>query len=260
MKLRIIKSLSVGFLTAALHASANTTNSVPHVYMGSAALALKIGNDLYENLDAKYRKSLEPVPFTLVPMDIPAMAPTETNTHCQIAVSPGFIALINRIAHAKAIDLIERGYFNRYVALLSQDSANGKPPELPNIENARYWSDDVMNDQGGFFNQMMSLTMAINLSHQYLGEFHKYSAQMSGGVVPINNFLTPSEWDKSVKVATQNSLDCAFATAGGTALFEAIGNMPHRPAWANYILPANVDIKKLNKKLARYESEFFRGH
>jgi hypothetical protein len=35
--------------------------------------------------------------------------------------------------------------------------------------------------------------------------------------------------------------------------------MPTRPAWASYVIPAHVDIKKLDKQLAHYEELFFRG-
>jgi hypothetical protein len=260
MTLQFIKTVSVAsYLAVTLHASAVTT-STPHTYLGTVTSALKIGSDLYETLDAKYQRSVEPAPITLVPMDLPAVAPTEDNMRRQVTISAGFISLINRIAHAKAIDKIEPGYFDRYILSLSDDSKGGFPPPLPNIDNPRYWNDDVMNDQGTYFNQMMGLTMAINLSHHYLGEYHKYRDQMSGKkIVPINNFLTTSEWERSVKVATENALECAFGTDGGTMLFAAISRMPHRPAWAAYILPENVNVAKLNKKLAKYEYDFFHG-
>ena len=71
--------------------------------------------------------------------------------------------------------------------------------------------------------------------------------------------MTQAEWDVSVRAAAVNSLDCALATDGSRALFEAIDKMPDRPAWAAYVIPANVDIKKLNKTLAHDEELFFRG-
>ena len=43
------------------------------------------------------------------------------------------------------------------------------------------------------------------------------------------------------------------------ALFAAIDKMPHRPAWTAYLVPQNIDIKRLNKQLAKYEVDFFHG-
>ncbi len=56
-----------------------------------------------------------------------------------------------------------------------------------------------------------------------------------------------------------DALTCALATDGPQALFEAIDRMPRRPTWAAYIVPEQVDIKMLNRQLAEYEKEFFRG-
>jgi hypothetical protein len=117
-----------------------------------------------------------------------------------------------------------------------------------------------MSDQASYFNQMIGMTMAMNLSHHYLGQFDKYAGVMqSGRFVPINNLLTRSEWEKGVRAAAANALNCALGTEGSKALFDAIDKMPLRPAWTAYIVPRNIDIKGLNKQLARYEIAFFRG-
>jgi hypothetical protein len=178
----------------------------------------------------------------------------------QVLISSGFVDLINHIAHAKAIDQVQPGYFQQYVSMLARQPAGETPPDPPNLSDARYWSDAVMNDQAGLFNQMMGLTLSINLSHLYLGHYHKYAGQMLGAkLLPINNFVTTAEWSASVKAAALNSLNCALATKGAEALFEAIDQMPQRPAWTSYIVPGNVNIKKLNAQLALYETEYFQG-
>ena len=117
-----------------------------------------------------------------------------------------------------------------------------------------------MNDQASYFNQMMSMTMAINFSRHYLGQIDKYAGQMHADkLVPINNFLTDREWEKGVRAGAVNALNCAFGTEGAKALFAAIDKMTHRPAWTAYIVPQNIDIKRLNKQLTNYEVAFFRG-
>jgi hypothetical protein len=107
---------------------------------------------------------------------------------------------------------------------------------------------------------MFSMTLAINLSHLYLNHCSKYASQISSDTPqPINNALAPREWEDTVKCAASNSLDCALATEGIKTLFECIDEMPHRPAWAAYVVPENVNIKKVNHELWRYEYDFFHG-
>jgi hypothetical protein len=109
---------------------------------------------------------------------------------------------------------------------------------------------------------MVGFIMAINLSHHYLGHYDKYASKMIGPgarLTPINDFLTPAEWEVSVRAAAVDSLDCALATDGTRVLFDAIDKMPVRPAWADYVIPPGTDIKRLNRELARYEEDFFRG-
>jgi hypothetical protein len=238
------------------------TKSTPHVYPSGVKAAVQIGRDLYDSLDVKYRNKLQEPPVYAVPLGIPQVSTiarmNETKALGQVSISVGFVDLINRIAHAKAIDRTQPGYFDQYMNTLAGESGN--PPVAPEIVEDRYWTDDILNDQVSYFNQMMSMTMAINLSHHYLGRFNKYAGQLQATrEVPINNFLTSSEWESGVRAAAVNSLNCAFGTEGAKALFDAIGKMPHRPAWTAYIVPEKTDTKKLNKELARYEVDFFHG-
>jgi hypothetical protein len=240
------------------------TNSWPHSYSSGLQVALQIEDDLYNALDAKFRNKLQAARADKAALDARAKALMEKNdenkTLCEVSISAGFVDLISHIAHAKAIDKIQPGYFDQYMSGLARETANGNPPEAPNITEDRYWTDPVMNDQASYFNQMMGMTMAINLSHHYLGRFDKYASMMqSGKSAPINNFLTPGEWESGVRAAAVNSLNCAFGTEGAKALFDAIDKMPRRPAWTAYIVPQNTDIKRLNKQLGKYEVAFFRG-
>jgi hypothetical protein len=235
-----------------------------HQYPSGATMAAKLGTDLYETLDEKFQKSLLPEPVAVEAMDAPIITPTAASdgkrTLGRVAVSAGFIDLINHIAHAKAIDRIQPGYFERYVLNLGRESANDALPDLPGMVDPRYWKDDVMNDQLTYFNQMIGMALAINLAHHYLGHFNQCAGQMLGGkLVPINNLLAPAEWDAGVKAATLNCLNAALATTGPKALFEAIDKMPRRPAWTNFIVPPNADLKKLASQLSTYEVAYFRG-
>jgi hypothetical protein len=251
-------------LSVVLAAVCNASEPL-HCYQSGFTIALKLGGDLSESLPAKFGAQIDPHAIALQPEDAPVVTPistTEDNSVLrQVTLSAGFIDLLNHICHAKAVDHIQPGFFDQYIKNLSQGSGDGLV-QIPNIVDARYWTDDVINDQMSYFNQMVGFIMAINLSHHYLGHFAKYSSRMIGSgdkLTPINVFLTPAEWDVSVRAAAVDSLNCALATDGSRALFEAIDKMPNRPAWAAYIIPANVNIKKLNKQLVCYENEFFRG-
>jgi hypothetical protein len=107
---------------------------------------------------------------------------------------------------------------------------------------------------------MMGITLATSLSHHYLGHYSKYANQLlDGKLTPINSLIDPAEWDASIKAAALNSLDCAYGTEGGIALFDAVNMMATRPAWTSFIIPAATNIKKLNKALAKFEEDYFHG-
>ncbi len=233
-------------------------------YSSGFSIALKIGGSLYEALPPKFGEQISPRPLALQPQDFPVISPVlltdENKSEKEVSVSAGFIDLMNHIAHAKAIDKIQPGYFDSYVKNLAHVTSD--PFASPDMVDPRFWTDDVLDDQISYFNQMVSMLVAINLSHHYLGHYAKYAAQLvnpENKPVPINQLITPAEWEVSVKAGTHNSLDCALATEGVRDLFDAIAEMPERPAWTAYIVPQFADLKKLNKQLSRYENDFYHG-
>jgi len=235
-----------------------------HSYTSGFSIALKIGEGLYEALPDKFGNQIYAQPVTLQPQDMPVIAPVvmtdESKTEREVSISAGFIDLMNHVAHAKAIDKIQPGFFEAYIKNLSRMTA--EPYVLPDMVDARYWTDDVMDDQISYFNQMTSMLMAINLSHHYLGHYTKYAAKLAnaeGQAAPINGMISPEEWAVSVKAGVHNSLDCALATEGVRALFDAIDKMPEKPAWTMYIVPKYADLKQLNTQLDHWEYDFFHG-
>ena len=257
--------ICVIFFAAILTASAE--DSAPQrAYPSGFAVALDRGGDLYEALPPKFGNLLAAQPVALQPQDLPQITPivsTDDNKVLrQVSISAGFIDLVNHLAHAKAIDRIEPGFFDRYVENLTRVTGDGFTVPPPSMVDPRFWTDDVINEQASYFNQMIGMMVAINLSHHYLGHFDKYASKMAAPgnkMLPINDFLTPAEWEVSVKAGATDALNCALATDGAKALFIAIDKWPKRPAWAEAILPKGADIKKLNKELSQYETEFYHG-
>jgi hypothetical protein len=238
----------------------------PAVYPSGSNVALERGGDLCEALPAKFGDQLALPPIALQPQNVPQITPIastdEKKVLRQVSISAGFIDLVNHLAHAKAIDRIQPGFFDRYVMNLAQVTGNDFSNQPPRIVDRRFWKDDVINDQASYFNQMIGMMEAINLSHHYLGHFNKYAAKMAGlgtKAMRINTLLTPAEWEASVKTAAVDSLRCALRVDGVMALFDAIDKMPRRPAWTEAIAPKGADLKKLEKELAVYQQQFDKG-
>jgi len=246
--------------------AAASSHGEDRVYPSGFSLAMKLGGELHEALPQKFFDQLDAQTITLQPQDLPLITPVavsaDNRVQRQVELSAGFVDLVNHLCHAKAIDKIQAGYFDQYVGNLARACADNPAAPLPPIVEARYWTETIINDQLSYFNQMIGMMMAINMSHHYLGHYAKYSAQLADRgdkMVPINNFLTPAEWDVSVKAGALDALSCALSTEGLCVIFDALDKMPTRPAWAAYIAPKNVDFKKLNRELARYEYDFFHG-
>ncbi|MGA2750212.1 MAG: hypothetical protein ABSG59_15670 [Verrucomicrobiota bacterium] len=247
-------------------AAADAADAPQRTYPSGFKVALKLGGELYEALPDKFANQVDAQAISLQPQDVPVVSPVavteDSRVVRQVSVSAGFIDLANHICHAKAVDRIQPGFFEQYVNNLLRVTGEDFAVQPPGIVDPRYWTDDVMNDQLSYFNQMIGMIVAVNLSHHYLGHFAKYAPRMIGAgnkTTPINTFLTEAEWDVTIKAGVVNALNCALATDGPRALFEAIDKMPHRPQWTAYILPQYVDVKKLNLKLAKYEDDFFHG-
>jgi len=236
------------------------------VYTSDLGAAVKLGGELHDALPQKFFDQLDAQTIAAQPQESPMIIPVtisgDKRVQRQVELSAGFIDLVNHLCHAKAIDNVQSGYFNQYVENLSRACATNPAAPLPPIVGSGYWSERIINDQLSYFNQMIGMMMAINMSHHYLGHYAKYATQLAArGEKPecINDFLTPAEWEISVKAGAQDGLTCALSTDGLRVIFDALDKMPVRPAWADYVAPRNANFKKLDHELATYEYDFFHG-
>lgn len=235
-------------------------------YRTGYSVIMSLGADLYKSLDKKYQKIIHKQPIFLETDMMPSIKLVEYDDEPEpmraVFISAGFIDLMNYVAHARAIDRIEKGYFQKYVVSLAQETGEKELHEPPNLSNKRYWSDDMLNEQKSNFNQMVGMVVAIELTHHYLGHYKKYKSKIEddkGKTLPINNFLTTAEWEESLKWGARNALDAGLGVEGIKALYDAIEKMPQRPAWTAYFLPANVKVDKVKKDLEKWEKRFFAG-
>jgi hypothetical protein len=257
----------LGILLSLVVFSAVATAPGPgRLYPSGVNETLKTGSDLYQTLSdhPKYQKQIDKQPISVQNMAEPMIGPIssseEKSVHKQVSISTGFIDLVNHLAHAKAIDRIQPGYFDRYLANLMRQSDDGGKIQPPNMVDPRYWADDIMNDQISYFNQIIGMLVAINISHHYLGHFTRYEKILDAGkLTPINGLLSPDEWKASLKAGAINSFDCACTSEGIQGLLEGIQKLPHRPPWTLLIVPERADLRQLNKELVHFQELYYKG-
>ncbi len=236
---------------------------------GSDAM-VRLGITLQQNLPPEYRSQVNIQPVNITPDVIPIVRLDEVvnpNTAQRMAcvhVSSGFVDLVNNVAHAKAIDRIERGYFKDYILSLSRENGDRPLQPLPRISDPRFWTDRMMNEQQSNFNQIVGGVIGSKLALYYLGHYQKHRGQLqlgerNGKPLPINTVLTLDDWDDALQHGVNNALSCGYGVEGIKAFFECIGKMPSRPGWTLYFLPAAVNVAKANKEMEKLEKKFF-GH
>lgn len=227
-----------------------------------------MGQTLYKGISPKYRPLVYSRPVNLQTDLVPYVRPEVIEYPDMkepwrvVFISVGFVELVNYVAHAKAIDAVEKGFFQNYVLSLASAVAEKGIPQLPRITDRRWWTDPMVNAQESDFNQMVGIVLAIEIAHHYLGHYAKYRDRLvnSNGVhVPINQLLEPKEWENAVKTGAKNALRCGYGVEGVLALYEAIEKMPQRPAWTVYFLPSWAKVAKLKRDLKRIEGNFFAG-
>ena len=233
-------------------------------YEQSADTAVEIGDALYQALPLKLGNAVNAHPLVVAPCAEPFifLAPTNTGKKlaCDVSISSGMLDFFNHVAHAKAADRVAPGFYDDYLKRIAL-TPSGRLT-LPEIADARFWTLPVRNRQMSLFNQMVGVLTAINLSHYYLGHYAKYAERLAGtdqSARSINLCLTPAEWDESVKAGAVNSMICALATQGGAVLYDAVSKLPQRPAWVDGLAPPFADLHELSKRLADYETNFYKG-
>jgi hypothetical protein len=249
-------------LVSALAAQAGENTG--HNYEGSFSTVTKIGTELHRAIDKAKRDAISAEPVLLAGHAAPCVAPAritvDGTARNVVQVSSGFVALINGLAHAKAIDETEPGYFKSYAAKLGSALDGIIPSAGADLAESKAWSFDVVNHQISLFNQMTGAMIAIDMAHHQLGHYKKYAAQLTaagGQPSAINNVLTEKEWRQAVLAGAKNALDCGLGVDGLRTLFTAFEAMPQRPVWAAYFIHAKADVTKLNRELERLENDFF---
>ena len=228
----------------------------------------EIAVELYKSLDRKYLGLFRAQPLRVVTNPMPVLDLAEENAASGshkvgvLVMSTGFIELINRVAHAKAIDRSKKGYLESYLRAWPEPSQARATPALPDIQNPDYWSEETIDQQTTYFGQMLGVAMGIKFANYYLGQYKKYAERLSNPAdqpVSINKVISANEWEQAMNAGAMNSLDCAYGVDGFVALYECVDGLPKRPDWTYYFVPGSelVKFKKLKKDLEKIERRFF---
>lgn len=223
-----------------------------------------LGLDLQRALKPQHQEIVYFQPIAVEIDDLPFVKleelPEEPKPMPKVIISQGFDDLVNRVAHAKAIDKIEKGYFQKYILSLAQESGERELKPLPNDTDKRYWTDEMKNEQYSNYNSIVGTLVGINLAHHYLGHYKKYQSKLvsaDGKIVPFNNLLTPKEWEESLRLGARNALNAGCTIEGVLPFFECFEKMPKRPAWTAFFVPDDAKYKDTKKTLEKVQKDFF---
>lgn len=238
-------------------------------YKTGYSAMMKLGRALYEQLGPKERELISPQPIS---MDV-ELTPFARMMYYPdgdagkplrgVWVSAGFIDLVNHVAHAKAIDKIQKGYFLKYVSQLMTETGEKELRPLPDEGNSKFWTEEMLNEQQSNFNSIVGIVVAIKIAHHTLGHFDKYKDQLieKDGQKPraIENLITDKEWEDAYKEGLFTALNAGCFTEGVIPFYEAFDKMPVRPPWAVYFLPPHAKFAKMKKDFVKFQDDFLAG-
>jgi hypothetical protein len=171
---------------------------------------------------------------------------------------------VNHVAHARAINTIQKGYWDKYIASLALESGESELKALPDDSNPKFWTENMLNEQQSNFNSIVGIVTGIVLAHHSLGHYDKYKeiiGEKDGKWGrPINEVLTDKEWEESYKTGLMISLRAGCFIEGAEPFYEAFDKMAVRPPWAIYFLPTKVKYSaKMKKDFKKLQADFLAG-
>jgi hypothetical protein len=269
MRCRTFISLAaiLALFAPALVAQPNSPDGL--TYKTGYSAMMKLGRALYDQLDPKDKEVISSQPIS---MDVD-MTPFVRMLYYPdgdagkplrgVWISAGFIDLVNHVAHAKAIDKIQKGYFQKYIAQLMTETGEKELRPLPDDGNPKYWTDDMLNEQQSNFNSIVGIVVGIKMAHHTLGHFDKYKDKLieKDGVkpTPIEELITEKEWEDAYKEGLFISLNAGCFIEGVIPFYEAFDKMPTRPPWSIYFLPPNAKFAKMKKDFEKFQKDYLAG-
>ena len=268
MKLRtFFFAVLLAAFAPALLAQPNSPDGL--TYKTGYSAMMKLGRALYDQLGEAEKQTISAQPISL---DV-EMTPFARMMYYPdgdagkplrgVWISAGFIDLVNHVAHAKAIDKIQKGYFQKYIAQLMAETGEKELKPLPNDENPKFWTDDMLNEQQSNFNSIVGIVVGIKMAHHTLGHFDKYKDQLiekdGSKPLPIVEVVSDKEWEDAYKEGLFISLNAGCFTEGVIPFYEAFDKMPQRPPWSVYFLPSKAKFAKMKKDFVKFQDDYLAG-
>jgi hypothetical protein len=251
------------FAAVLLCAALARAGTEPARYETTAQSVVRIAGDLHQALDPKYRRQVGATPVLApgaAPLVEPCLQAGATPSVGTVQFSAGLVGLLNYLSHAKAIDGMEGGYYDKSITSLAATRGETGLPLLPASNRKDVAGFDTMNLQVSHFNQMAGALLAIDLAHHYLGHYKKYATQINatpGQPVPIHRLVTAKEWHDAVMAGAKNALGCGLGVDGLKFLLQGFETLPQRPDWTIHLLPPTANVAKACRDLTKLEKDFF---
>lgn len=244
---------------------AGSASGQPHgTYELGFRQVARLESDMFSALEPKRRRQVSFETTLLQDVRVPCLVSAPGADSAApggpVQVSLAFVDFLNRLAHAKAYDESEPGFFIRYTARLADDTRSTPVLDFDALLPKKAWNFQTLNRQASHFNQMAGGLVAIDLAHHYLGHYRKHGAAFGASAalpLPINTLVTESEWRAAVLRGSENALACGLGADGLRTVFECFSQMPQRPAWAAYFIHPGADVRRINAELAKQERGFF---
>jgi hypothetical protein len=245
----------LALLPSTIAVSLRAAERDPFTYKTGYSSIMKLGKDLHAALKREHREMIAEQPISIETNATPFARLLYFDEKPKpvrgVWISAGFIDLVNHVAHAEAIDRLERNYFERYMEVLAE---RNEVPPLPDTKNARYWTEEALNEQQSNFNSIVGFVVAVKLANHYLGHYDKYKAKLEQAA--INNLLTEEEWDAAFRAGLHNALRAGCMIEGVVPFFSALDKMKRRPAWAADFLPDRVKFSSLRREMEQMQKRF----
>ena len=250
-------------LATALMVFAQSGGNESLAYKTGYSSIMKLGRDVHSALPPKYREIISQQPISIETDPSPYIRllylPEGPSASRGVWISAGFIDLVNRVAHATAIGVKDKNYLKRYIEILARESGTEDLRPLPDDDNPRYWTDEMLNEQQSNFNSIVGIIVAIELSHHYLGHYEKYKNKLTradGKHVPISSLLTEDEWEESFRAGVRNALGAGCMIERVIPFFVAFEKMKTRPPWAAFFLPEKFKFSKMRREMEKIQKKF----
>ena len=264
----ILGGLASSFLPP-LFAQPNSPDGL--TYKTGYSAMMKLGRSLYDGLDEKQKKVISAQPISLDVDTSPSVrlmfypdADAGGAPLRGVWISAGFIDLVNHVAHARAINMVQKGYWDKYIVTLNAETGEKEMSPLPDDSNPKFWSENMLNEQQSNFNSIVGIVTGILLAHHTLGHYDKYKdivGEKDGKWGrAINEVITDKEWEDAYKTGLLISLRAGCFIEGAEPFYEAFDKMAVRPPWAIYFLPAKVKYSsRMKKDFKKLQSDFLAG-